>query len=181
MNTSIINVQTREQIRVVASIAKEVWHEYYSSILSSGQIDYMVDKFQSENAIECQVENDGYRYFLLQVQDGDVSSQEGCDAGNLKSMFAGYFAIKPYNGKLFLSKFYILQQYRGKGVASAGFDFMEQTARREKLESIWLTVNKGNDNSMAVYNHKGFKTVREQVADIGNGYIMDDYIMEKSM
>ena len=165
MNTVIVKVNTPGLIAQVATIAENVWHEYYSSLLPTGQINYMVDKFQSVKAIDHQVKNEGYRYYLLQA-GGE---------------YAGYFAIKPGSDKLFLSKFYILQQYRGKGVSSAGFVFMEQTARNENLKSIWLTVNKGNDNSIAVYNHKGFKTVREQVADIGSGYVMDDYIMEKQL
>jgi ribosomal protein S18 acetylase RimI-like enzyme len=46
---------------------------------------------------------------------------------------------------------------------------------------IWLTVNRYNDATIAVYEKKGFRTVRTQVADIGNGFVMDDYIMEKEI
>jgi ribosomal protein S18 acetylase RimI-like enzyme len=90
-------------------------------------------------------------------------------------------AIKEESGKLFLSKFYILEQFRGKGYASAAFDFMEQFARQNSLSAIWLTVNKDNDHSISVYRHRGFEIVRVQVADIGGGYVMDDYIMEKTI
>ncbi len=166
-NIEIVEVRNSMQIAQVAQIATQVWHEYYSSILSVEQIDYMVAKFQSEEAIAAQIAENGYRYYLLEIAD-EVSREN-----------AGYFAICPLGKTLFLSKFYILERFRGRGLASVGFDFMEQTAKNEGLESIWLTVNKGNDNSIAVYNHRGFVTVREQVADIGCGYVMDDYVMSK--
>ena len=57
--------------------------------------------------------------------------------------------------------------------------FIEQIARELGLSSIYLTVNKNNEHSIAVYKKKGFLTVKDQVADIGNGFVMDDYIMEK--
>ena len=162
MSRQIVPVNSLQQIETVAKIANIVWNEYYSNILSKGQIDYMLDKFQSVDAIHKQIEGDGYQYFLL-------------------SDNVGYFAIKQDSETLFLSKFYILKEYRGKGYASAGFDFLEQIAKDKSLSNIWLTVNKGNDNSISVYKHRGYEVVQEQVADIGNGYFMDDYIMQKNI
>ncbi len=201
MNIYIVEVHSSEQVAQVAQIATQVWHEYYSKILSAKQIDYMVAKFQSEEAIAAQIAEDGYRYYLLEVNKeenapevaqvekaGEKSADDFCSGKEYQEKEkkicrenAGYFAICPDGKTLFLSKFYILERFRGRGVASVGFEFMEQAAKMEGLESIWLTVNKGNDNSIAVYNHKGFVTVREQVADIGCGYVMDDYVMSKSL
>ena len=56
--------------------------------------------------------------------------------------------------------------------------FLSQLCQKRGLSSIWLTCNKYNTNTLAVYHHLGFETVRSQVADIGNGYVMDDYILE---
>ena len=41
-----------------------------------------------------------------------------------------------------------------------------------------MTVNRNNTGSVAAYEKMGFQKVREQVAEIGGGYVMDDYIME---
>ena len=46
------------------------------------------------------------------------------------------------------------------------------------LTAIWLTCNRNNTNTLAVYDHLGFKKIREEKADIGNGFYMDDYILE---
>lgn len=49
--------------------------------------------------------------------------------------------------------------------------------QRAGTEKIWLTCNKHNDNTLAIYDHLGFVITNEQEADIGNGFVMDDYIL----
>ena len=158
-------VQTEEDIAELAKLADTVWHEYFPCIITNEQIDYMVEKFQSVPAITDQLNNQGYRYFFFQLEDTKI----------------GYTGIKAEDGKLFLSKIYILKPYRGHGYASQALLFLEDICHNENLRSIWLTVNKYNDSSIAVYKKKGFQTIRTQVADIGNGFVMDDYVMEKTI
>ncbi len=165
MKTEIVHVKSASEIEQVAAIANEVWREYYSSILTEGQIEYMLERFQSIEAVSEQIAKEGYQYYLL------CNGYENF----------GYFAIKQENGSLFLSKYYMLENYRGRGYASAGFDFIEKFAASKALSSVWLTVNKGNENSISIYKHRGYVIVKEQVADIGNGFVMDDYIMEKGI
>lgn len=158
-------VITGEQIEILAGKADEVWHEHFVTILSPEQIDYMVDKFQSVQAIEDQLKNQGYQYYFLKLGEQII----------------GYTGIKPENGTLFLSKLYILKPYRGRGYASEAFDFLEGMCEGMGLSAIWLTVNRNNSNTIQVYEHRGFTTIKTQVADIGSGYVMDDYIMEKKI
>lgn len=159
-------VRTPERIEALAAIADEVWHEHFASILSPEQIDYMVERFQSVPALTDQLQNQGYRYFFL----------------TLGGVRIGYTGVRPDGeGKLFLSKLYILKPYRGQGYASEAFAFLERLCAEEGLSAIWLTVNRFNTNTIAVYEKKGFVTVRTQVADIGSGFVMDDYIMEKTL
>lgn len=94
---------------------------------------------------------------------------------------AGYLSVKEEDGKLFLSKFYVSKENRGKGYASQAMSFLERLCRERGLSHIWLTVNRHNESSIGVYRKKGFQVIREQVADIGNGYVMDDYVMEKEI
>ena len=42
-----------------------------------------------------------------------------------------------------------------------------------------LTVNKKNTHAAQVYEHYGYKTVEWVESDIGNGYVMDDFVMVK--
>ncbi len=170
MTSKRLLVTTPEQIRQTAALAQEVWTEHYTGLLEPGQIAYMVEKYQSETAIRRQIAEDGYRYFLLFDQgDGKpFADGEPC----------GYVGIQETGNRLFLSKLYIRRQARGHGLASDTLRFLQALCRRERLSAIWLTVNKGNASSIAVYQKWGFRTIDTQTADIGGGYVMDDYIME---
>ncbi len=154
-----------EAIAELARMAADIWREYYISIITMDQIEYMIGKYQSAKAVQDQIENQGYAYYVM-VDEGGIS---------------GYFSVKEEDGKLFLSKFYVAKENRGKGYASQTVVFLEQLCRERGLSHIWLTVNRHNESSIGVYRKKGFRTIREQVADIGNGYVMDDYVMEKEI
>ncbi|NUU74454.1 GNAT family N-acetyltransferase [Paenibacillus xylanilyticus] len=165
MNLIFPQVSTSEEMAELARLAAEIWQEYYVAIITLEQIDYMIQKYQSESAIKEQIDQQGYEYYFIQRDDSPV----------------GYMSVRQEEEKLFLSKFYIGKEHRGQGFASQAFAFLEQLCIERSINLIWLTVNRHNESSIAVYEKKGFQTVREQVADIGHGYVMDDFIMEKEI
>ncbi len=150
----------------ISKKACEIWNECYPSIITKEQIDYMTSTFQSAEYIKKQTETEGYEYYFVSAEQME---------------FLGYIAIKKESNLLFLSKLYIDKKYRGKGIAGIIFDFLKEYAANNKLDGIYLTVNKNNKNSIDVYKHLGFKIIREEKNDIGNGFFMDDYIMEYRM
>lgn len=163
---NIIKVQNDEQVLQVEKLAKEIWTEYYGKILSKEQIEYMLFRFQSFDTIKGSIADGGYEYYLM--YEGET--------------VIGYMGIRPdSDGRLFLSKLYILKAYRGKGYSGRAFDFMSGYCQAKGLHAIWLTCNKKNLLSLNVYNKKGFEKIDEAVADIGHGYVMDDYILEKKI
>ncbi|MEK3878789.1 GNAT family N-acetyltransferase [Paenibacillus sp. FSL M7-0420] len=166
MELRFLQVNTAEETAEVARLAAEIWHEHYGSIITIAQIDYMIEKFQSVPAITDQIHHQGYEYYLIHNGEGST---------------AGYMSAREEEGKLFLSKLYISKEYRGRSYASQALIFLEKLCQDRNLTHIWLTVNRDNESSIAVYTRKGFRTLREQVADIGNGFVMDDYIMEKEI
>ncbi len=162
-DVKLISVETDEQIKACAEIADEIWHEWFPSILTAEQIDYMVEKFQSVKAMTEQVRSTGYKYFFI----------------HRNGVHMGYTAVHAEeDGRLFLSKIYLKKEYRGKGYASKVFAFLKDYCLSNGLKAIWLTVNKNNANSIAVYEKKGFKIIGEDVTDIGNGFVMDDYFYQ---
>lgn len=165
MKPEITEVKTEEQREIVAALADEIWHEHYRSIISIGQIDYMIEKYQTAKAIQSQLE-EGYRYFL--VHNGKE--------------FVGYTSIKNdlATGKMFLSKVYVRKKDRGKGFGRCLFELVEEKAREAKSHTVWLTVNRNNTESVGIYKKRGFSIEREEDNEIGEGYVMNDFIMEKS-
>ena len=163
MNIKFEQVNTEEQIKKLAEVANIVWHDAFKEILTLEQIEYMIEKFQSYNALSQAVNKNGYEYYFIK-QD---------------NIIMGYIGLHEEAGKMFLSKLYILKEYRGKGISSKTFEFIENLAKEKNLKSVWLTVNKNNNHAIEVYKHKGFVIIRKQVADIGNGFVMDDFVFEK--
>ena len=149
-------------IKELAKLTSEIWHEYWTVILSAEQIDYMVDKFQSGHAIKEQIENENYVYFYI-VYEGEN---------------AGYIGMSRKKEYLFLSKLYIKKDFRHKGIGTKVFEFIKKYAKENGYKKIRLTVNKNNKNTIEAYNKWNFKTIDSVVTDIGNGFVMDDYIME---
>ncbi len=153
-------------IAEVARLAREIWPEHYRPIIGQAQVDYMLEKFQSPSAIARQLAEQ-YEYYL--VLDGGKS--------------AGYLAIVPNvaASKLLLSKIYVRKELRGRGVGKAMLEFVENICRERGIRTLWLTVNKNNSRSIAWYRQTGFRNAGPTVQDIGGGFVMDDYIMEKTL
>lgn len=146
------------------SLAKEIWEEHFTSIIGGSQVAYMLKKFQSSSAIKKQISN-GYKYYF--IMDGES--------------VLGYFAFKNEETKMFLSKLYLKKEFRGLGYARKVLDFLVQTAKNENLKNIYLTVNINNLNSIKAYEKMGFYVLEKKKMDIGGGFFMDDYIMQKDI
>ena len=65
-NVKIIPVNQDEGIKDVAALAKKIWFEHYNKIIDEGQIEYMVNKYQSKKAIKQQIELEKYQYFIAE-------------------------------------------------------------------------------------------------------------------
>ncbi|MCC3373734.1 GNAT family N-acetyltransferase [Cohnella sp. REN36] len=166
MKLKFAHVNTVKEIAEVARLAAEIWREYYVSIITIEQIEYMIGKYQSVPAITDQIHHQGYEYYFIHHDDSST---------------VGYMSVRQEEEKLFLSKFYIGKEHRGHGYASQAMIFLEQLCKDRNLSHIWLTVNRHNESSIAVYEKKGFRTIREQISDIGNDFVMDDFVMEKEI
>lgn len=161
MAIEITKVKYFPELREVAELADEIWHECFVGIISEGQIDYMVEKFQSLEAMTEQIENQGY-YYLAVRENGEL---------------CGYIGVKPEkDDRFFLSKLYLRSDKRGRGIASQMMQRVFEEARAAGKSSVYLTVNKHNDHAVAVYKKIGYEIIDSVVTDIGNGYVMDDYI-----
>jgi ribosomal protein S18 acetylase RimI-like enzyme len=161
----LVPVTTATQVANVARMAREVWNEYYVSLIGQAQVDYMVAKFQSAEAMQAQVDS-GYEYFHIRQSGVNV----------------GYAAIRhdAADARIFISKLYLLAAHRKAGAGRQTLALIERMARERGATHLWLTVNKGNA-SVQAYERLGFRIVEAMVMDIGGGYVMDDYKMEKAV
>ena len=159
---SLVPATTDSDFRTVAEVATTVWREAFKGIVPDDQVEYMLGKFQSYDAIRNYVLEEGYTYLMI---------REG-------SRVVGYAAYVPEGDRLFLSKIYILKEFRHQGRTSAVFDHLREVARALGLRAVYLTVNRDNSASISVYEHEGFETVESRDTPIGDGFYMYDFIME---
>lgn len=152
------------EIEALSALATAIVREHYDPIIGPEQNDYMLEKFQSPAALRAQMAA-GYRYFRVDV------------AGRA----AGFLAFYPREGKMYLSKLYLTKEWRGQGIGRAMVDFVAAAARREGLAAVFLNVNRDNAASIAFYRRLGFHKSREEKNPIGNGFFMDDLVLELAL
>jgi ribosomal protein S18 acetylase RimI-like enzyme len=152
------------EIKELTSLIRAVWREYYAPIIGVEQVEYMLDKFQSVEAILRQIE-ENYRYYGL-LREGRL---------------AGYYAVQPQAEEIFLSKFYVAAAFRGQGLGKKTLQHLIDHYATPDKKTIWLTVNKKNGNSIAIYKKLGFVITESIITDVGDGFVMDDYRMERRL
>ncbi len=159
-------IATKEQLPIVRELALKIWPVTYGSIITEGQIDYMLDMMYSIASLEMQLQSN--KVFLLAEEDsqfiGYASYELNCDGSN----------------KTKIHKLYVLPETQGKGIGRQMMDCIAQIALSNQNQTLHLTVNKKN-KATDFYLKYGFEITEEVVFDIGNGYVMDDYIMEKKL
>lgn len=153
-----------EDIPVIQEIAEKTWPEAYGGIISVEQIDYMLKKMYNKGELLSQFQQ-GYTFLM--------ADQGGKDLG-----FA-VFSILDSTLRIFkLHKLYVLPEAHGKGVGKLLINEVVNLARKAGGESLELNVNRDN-KATAFYERAGF-TVKETIdLDIGNGFLMNDYVMQK--
>lgn len=179
-------VKTNDQINDLATLADDIWHEYWPSLIGSDQTDYMVESFQSVPALTVDINDHGYFYYLVKNKSGKVVGYTGSccenfenDRNNSAKDKNGTEISKRFLKRLFISKIYLRKEERGKHYASDIIRFWNEFAKQHNLDGMYLTVNKGNELGIRAYKGHGFETIESVESDIGNGFIMDDYIMAR--
>ncbi|HMB99431.1 MAG TPA: GNAT family N-acetyltransferase [Flavobacteriaceae bacterium] len=148
---------------LIEQLADSIWRQHYTPIIGIDQVNYMLEKFQSVEAIASQIK-EGFIYYIIYLKEAP----------------AGYLSIMMEDDILFLSKIYVSKDFRGNSIGKVAITFIESKAKANNLNTIRLTVNK-NNNAANFYKKIGFISKGPIVKDIGGGFVMDDYLMEKQI
>jgi diamine N-acetyltransferase len=155
---------TSHDFKLIQDIAYATWPETYGQILSKAQLDYMLGNFYSlENLhANCNAKQ------LFYIIEEEKTPQ-------------GFLGIEHhYNSEKItkIHKIYILPNYQGKGIGKLALDFIANLAKDNQSKKLRLNVNKYN-KAIDFYKKIAFEITSEVVIEIGNGWAMDDYVMEK--
>lgn len=150
-----------EDIPAIAKLAETIWHQHYTSIIGTDQINYMLGMMYSYESLTEQMTLKGHVFYLIYENGRCIG-------------FISTSKMENATHSYFIHKYYLLQELAGKGTGTAAFI---ELLKELKPEELRLTVNRQNFKSINFYFKNGFKI--EQVADfdIGNGYVMNDFVM----
>jgi ribosomal protein S18 acetylase RimI-like enzyme len=158
---------TKNQLPIIKDLAYTIWPSTYGDILSNSQLDFMLDTFYSTANLERQMNNGQIFELLLEDTNviGFVAYELNCNFENLNQPLTK------------IHKIYLLPETQGKGFGKFMINEIVKIAKSNNQKGIYLNVNKYN-TAKFFYEKVGFTIVKEEVIDIGNGYVMDDYVME---
>jgi|GEM_PF-766896 len=180
-------VRSDKDIQHLALMADEIWHEYWPDIIGIAQTDYMVEAFQSVEALTNDIRHHGYRYWILEDSEGNPKGFTGAvvehkDAKALRDHTSHSTIVdERWPDRLFVSKIYLYAAERGRHYASRVIEFYEQLCINEGLSALYLTVNRANKLGIRAYAGRGFLNIEETDTDIGGGFVMTDYVMAKEI
>jgi ribosomal protein S18 acetylase RimI-like enzyme len=158
---------------VLRELADKIWRQHYAAIISVAQIDYMLAGRFSDEALRGHTQAADRWLELLWVS--------GMPAGYCAYELAGMGSNKRTPAAMKLGQLYMYESHRGMGLGRFMLGHVESRARELGCRSLWLQVNKRNTGAVGFYTAAGFEVVREAVFEVGGGFVMDDYVMEKRL
>lgn len=174
-----IDADDERGVRAMSVLATRIVREHFDPIVGVEQNDYMIARFQTPEAIAAQID-EGYEYYFV-LPPKAVSGQSGeAKPGRVRPI--GFVALQARDaGELYLSKFYLVKEERGKGYARSMMGLVEWRGRELGCDYVRLNVNRNNYQAILAYEHLGFQKTGERKTDIGGGYVMDDFIYERDL
>ena len=153
-------------IDTLIPLARRIWHAHYPGIITPEQIDYMLERGYTRQVILDEIANQGVIW--LAIRDG--------------AAMIGFVALGPYAPQTMkLHKLYLLPEHHGAGIGARALAEVERIARDNAAATLLLNVNRHNAKAIRAYERAGWRVSEEVVADIGNGYVMDDFVMTKQL
>ncbi len=164
---SIIRFANKEDFHTIREIAEKTWPITFKDILSPNQITYMLNMMYSYNSLLEQTEKKGHKFILVSL----LCHQE---------LSVGYCSFEHNyleSGRTKIHKLYVLPEYQGSGYGSLLIDAVANISYSAGDSKIVLNVNREN-KAVEFYHRKGFITIANEDISIGNGFFMNDFVME---
>ena len=181
MGVAFIPVRNASDQERLARLAGQIWREYWPAHIGKAQTEYMVERFQSLEAIKRDMSENGYEYWFIvadedEMDDGQVARAQW---GRIVGFTGGH--DEPQSNRFFVSKIYLLAEARGHHYATRTIGFYSALCHARGFRAMYLPVNKHNELAIRAYRGTGFDVIDSVETDIGEGFVMDDYIMEKQV
>lgn len=158
---------TPDDFEIIRNLAYAIWPVTYGEILSKEQLDFMLDNFYSTETLQQNVTEKNHVFEIVLEDEKPL--------GFLS--YEHHYKNEPVTR---IHKIYVLPQTQGKGIGKLLMDRAEEVARENQSNALSLNVNRFN-KALGFYQKIGFEITGEEDINIGHGYLMEDYIMEKTL
>ena len=160
-----IRPATEADIPLLRDLAQRIWRECYPGIITPEQIEFMLGWMYSDDEIRRQ---------LATGIPWEIAEHDGAAIG--------YLSYQPEpDGRVKISKLYVLPAQQRRGHGRQLLAHICEQAHALGAHEIWLQVNKRNERAIGAYLKAGFHIAKEAVFDIGDGFVMDDYLMARTI
>jgi N-acetylglutamate synthase-like GNAT family acetyltransferase len=156
---------TAAHIPLIRQLTFAIWPQTYSSIITKDQMDFMLEMMYSPASLQKQMEEEGCTFIIVYDDNEPVA-------------FASFNETESQLWKL--NKIYILPSQQGKGTGKFIINYIVDEIKANGAKSLQLQVNRQN-KAKDFYEKLGFKIIQTADFDIGNGYFMNDYVMELAL
>jgi ribosomal protein S18 acetylase RimI-like enzyme len=161
-----IRLATAADFSTIESIARKTWPLAYGTLLSKEQLNYMLDLFYSKSALKEDILIKKHYYYLAFAQGEAVG-------------FAGIeHQYLPNTTKL--HKLYVLPHFQRQNLGIQLLDFVSEIALEAGCSVLTLNVNRYN-SAKKFYKKNGFTVVKSEDIELEHGYLMEDYVLVKSL
>lgn len=154
-----LTIAEEKDLTTISKLAKIIWNDHYVPFIGQQQVDYMLAKIYNHESLVEQLNHKKHVFYLIQTNNQSV----------------GFISVSSENNAdYFLHKFYIDQRKANAGIGTKALNFLIETI---EPKSLTLTVNRQNFKSINFYFKNNFKIDRVEDFDIGDGYVMNDFVM----
>jgi ribosomal protein S18 acetylase RimI-like enzyme len=157
----------KEQLGIVADLAYAIWPVAYADMISHEQLNYMLEKIYALDALSHQMKAMDHQFIVV------------FDENQKPIAFASYGLTSDESTEFIkLHKLYILPDLQGKGIGKSVVSYIVSEMMKQGQNLLRLNVNR-NNIALNFYHKLGFEIIKEEDIDIGNGFFMNDFVMEK--
>ncbi len=161
---TIIKSAEYKDLQIVHDLAHKIWPSAYGEILSSNQLNYMLSEFYSLSSLQNQVADLQHNFLIVFDEEIPIG-------------FASFSPKEKDSNTYRLHRIYILPHQQGTGTGKLLLNHIINLIKKSGSSILELNVNRYN-KARIFYEKLGFKIISEEDIDIGNGYFMNDYIMQ---
>ena len=162
MSDVTFGIAAPSDIPLLQALAREIWRTHFPGIISTAQIEYMLDRMYATETIDREMQA-GTCWELI------------CEGANTVGFLS--YSYDATAARVKLHKLYLQVDRHGQGLGRASLSHVMEIAAALGAREVSLCVNKKNQKAIRAYERAGFTIAEAVIGDIGGGFVTDDYRM----